>query len=99
MCDADFPGTAGGNVNAADTAQYKASIGHDRANEDCGTPAGSGTKPCAIFDLNLGQNTDGVGNINSADTARFKQLVGSPPGPKCPACPLMCQAGANGTCN
>src|SRR5262249_4231430 len=68
VCDGDFPGTTAGTVNAADTAQYKASLGHNRSNDDCGTPAGSGTRPCAIFDLNLGQNTDGVNNINALDT-------------------------------
>jgi len=105
VCDADFPGTTqGGNVNAADTAQYKASVGHNRLNDDCGTPAGAGTRPCAIFDLNAGQNTDNVNNINAADTARYKILVGSPAGPKCTACTgnsaqLPCRNGATGTCN
>jgi hypothetical protein len=104
VCDGKFPGTSGTNVGPADTAQYKASVGHSRLNDDCGTPAGSGTKPCAIFDLNLGQNTDGVNNIGPADTARYKQLLGLAPGPKCALCTgnsaaLPCQAGTAGSCN
>ena len=96
VCDADFPGTSqGGNVNAADTAQFKASINQNRTTDTCGT---NHTTPCAIFDLNLGQNTDNVNNINAADTARYKLLVGSPAGPKCPTCPLACTPGANGGC-
>ena len=95
-CDGDFPGTSqGGNLNAADTAQYKASAGRDRTTDTCGT---SHTVPCAVFDLNLGQNTDGVNNINAADTARFKLLAGRPAGPKCASCPLPCEAGAQGMC-
>jgi len=86
VCDADFPGTSqGGTVNAADTAQYKASVTHDRTTNTCGT---SHTARCAVFDLNLGQNTDNVNNINASDTARYKLLVGLPAGPKCAACPL-----------
>ncbi|HTO07957.1 MAG TPA: FG-GAP-like repeat-containing protein [Myxococcota bacterium] len=96
VCDADFPGTSqGGNVNAADTNQYKASVNSDRTTIVCGT---SHNERCAIFDLNLGQNTDGVNNINAADTQRFKLLVNHPAGPKCPTCPLACQAGATGSC-
>jgi hypothetical protein len=99
VCDADFPGTSqGGNVGPADTAQNKSSIGHSRLNDDCGTPIGAGTRPCAIFDLNLTQNTDGVDNISPADTARYKLLLGHPVGPKCTSCPLPCSAGANGSC-
>ena len=88
VCDADFPGTSqGGNVNAADTAQYKQSAGHDRRTLTCGS---SHLGACAVFDLDLGQNTNGVNNINAADTARFKLLNGSPAGPKCGLCPLPC---------
>jgi hypothetical protein len=85
-------------VNAADTAQFKASLGHDRRTDTCGTPAGSGTRPCAIFDLNLTQNSDGVNNINAADSARYKLLLGLPAGPKCTSCPLPCEAGPQGVC-
>jgi FG-GAP repeat protein/VCBS repeat protein len=99
VCDGDFPKTSqGGNVGPADTAQYKLSIGHSRLNDDCGSPLGSGNTPCAIFDLNLNQNTDGVDNISPADTARFKLLLGHPAGPKCASCPLPCVAGATGSC-
>jgi para-nitrobenzyl esterase len=102
VCDGDFPGTTGGNVGPADTAQYKASLSKSRATDTCGT---LGTRPCAIFDLNLTQNTDNVTNIGPADTARFKQLLSLPPGPKCAACTgvgsieLLCTAGPQGSCN
>jgi hypothetical protein len=96
VCDGDFPGTpAALNVGPADTFQFKASLSKSRATDTCGT---LGTQPCAIFDLNLMQNTDNVTNIGPADTARFKQLLGFPPGPKCAACPLACTAGATGSC-
>ncbi|HTO52883.1 MAG TPA: FG-GAP-like repeat-containing protein [Myxococcota bacterium] len=99
VCDADFPKTSqGGNVGPADTAQYRASIGHSRLNDDCGTPLGAGTTPCAIFDLNLTQNTDGTSNISPADTARYRLLLGLPAGPKCALCPLPCTAGTDGSC-
>jgi hypothetical protein len=102
VCDAKFT-TTGTVVGPTDTAQYKAAVGHNRQNDDCGTPAGSGTRPCAIFDLDLGQNTNGVTAINPADTARYKLLLGSAPGPKCAACtgtnPLLpCEAGTAATC-
>jgi hypothetical protein len=102
VCDGDFPGTSqGGNVSPADTAQFMTAIGKSRANDNCGT---GGTTPCAVFDLNLGQNTDNVTNISPADVARFKQLLDHPPGPKCALCtgatsgPLPCTAGAQGSC-
>jgi len=101
VCDGDF-NNSGGNVNAGDTAQYKASVNHNRTTDTCGT---TGLRPCAIFDLDLGQNTNNTANINAADTARYKLLVNSPPGPKCTACTgattnvvLPCVAGANGSC-
>jgi hypothetical protein len=94
VCDAKFTAT-GLSVGPTDTAQYKASLGHDRTTDTCGT---SHTTPCAIFDLNLGQNTDGVNAINPVDTARYKLLLGSPPGPKCASCPLPCEAGPSGSC-
>ncbi|HTO06683.1 MAG TPA: thrombospondin type 3 repeat-containing protein [Myxococcota bacterium] len=100
VCDGDF-NNSGGNVNAGDTAQYKASVNHDRTTDTCGT---AGTRPCAIFDLDLGQNTNNTANINAADTNRYKALVNLPAGPKCALCTgnsaqLPCQNGANGTCN
>ncbi|HTO55721.1 MAG TPA: thrombospondin type 3 repeat-containing protein [Myxococcota bacterium] len=96
VCDGDFPGTSqGGNVGPADTAQYRTALGKSRATDTCGT---AGTTPCAIFDLNLTQNTDNATNIGPADTARYRQLLGQPAGPKCAACPLPCQAGASGSC-
>jgi hypothetical protein len=79
----------------ADTFQFKASLTKSRATDTCGT---LGTQPCAIFDLNLTQNTDNVTNIGPADTARYKQLLSLPPGPTCPTCPLTCTAGATGSC-
>ena len=103
VCDGDFPGsTASTNVNASDTQQFKASIGQSRVGDTCGTIH---TRPCAIYDVNLTQNTDGVANINAADTARFKTFIGFPPGPKCAACTgtgsatLPCTAGSTGNCN
>ncbi len=93
-CDAKFPGSSGVSVNTADLAKFKASIGHDRRTETCGTPAGSGTLPCAIFDL----EPTGVSNVNVADIVRFKLLNGLPMGPKCPTCPLACLAGTDATC-
>jgi hypothetical protein len=94
VCDAKFT-TTGVVVGPTDTAQYKASIGRDRRTLTCGT---SHTLPCAIFDLNLGQNTDGVNGISPVDTARYKALIGIAPGPKCPTCPLSCQSGVTGGC-
>src|SRR5262249_38696998 len=97
VCDADFPGTTtGGNVNAADTLHFKMSLSRDRRTDTCGA---SHVVPCAIFDLNLGQNTDGVNNINAGDTARYKLLLGHPPGPNCPSSPLLCAHGTDGSCN
>jgi hypothetical protein len=103
VCDGDFPGTGAiVNVNAADTAQFKSALGKSRIGDTCGT---IGTRPCAIYDLNLNQNTDNIANINAADTARFKTFLGFPAGPKCAACtgtgsiPLPCTAGATGNCN
>jgi hypothetical protein len=102
VCDGDFPGTSqGGNVGPADVQQFKASNGKNRTLDICGT---IGTRPCAIFDLDLGQNTNNIANINPQDVARFKLLNGHPAGPKCTACTgtnpvLPCEAGVNGTCN
>jgi hypothetical protein len=105
VCDGDFPGTPqGGNVNAADLAQFRQSNGHARDLLDCGT---AHTQRCAIFDLDLNQNTAAVspgvpGNINAADLARFRNplngSVASDPTTKCPTCPLACQSGTSGGC-
>ena len=37
--------------------------------------------------------------IGAPDLAQFRLLNGKAPGPKCPTCPLTCQAGTAGTCN
>jgi hypothetical protein len=102
VCDADFPGTPqGGNVNAADLAQFRASNGHARDALNCGSGA---NRRCAIFDLDLNQNTVAAppaGNVNAADLARFRQLNGTPasvPTDKCPTCPLPCHSGTSGAC-
>ncbi|HTO05471.1 MAG TPA: FG-GAP-like repeat-containing protein [Myxococcota bacterium] len=98
VCDGDFPLTTQGiNVNAADTNQFKTAVNQDRTAKKCGT---NGKIACAIFDLDTKQNDPGAANnINAADTARFKLLVGFPAGPKCPTCPLLCEAGPQGSCN
>ncbi|MGH7291612.1 MAG: thrombospondin type 3 repeat-containing protein, partial [Myxococcota bacterium] len=102
VCDGDFATTASVNVNGADTTQYKTAIGKSRTGDTCGT---TGARPCAIFDVNQTQNTDGIGNIQGADTSRYKTFIGFPPGPKCAACtgtgsvPLPCSAGTTGDCN
>jgi thrombospondin type 3 repeat protein len=89
-CDAKFPGVAGTVVGASDLAQFRASNGKSRAGDTCGT---SGTKPCAIFDLDETATVIGAG-----DLAVFRTLNGKAPGPKCPTCPLTCVAGTAGTC-
>ena len=100
VCDAKFT-TVGTNVGPADVAQFKASNGKDRRLDVCGTV---GTRPCAIFDLDLNQNNAGApNNVGPADVARFKLLNGHLPGPKCALCTgtaaqLPCEAGANGSC-
>ncbi|MFI5315854.1 MAG: thrombospondin type 3 repeat-containing protein, partial [Myxococcota bacterium] len=87
-CDAKFAGT--GSVGATDLAQFRASNNKNRTLDVCGT---SGVRPCAIFDL------DETGTlIGGGDLAAFRRLNAKPPGPKCPACPLTCQAGTAGTC-
>jgi hypothetical protein len=96
VCDGKFT-NIGTNVNASDLAEFRASNGHDRATDTCGT---AGTRPCAIFDLDVHQNDPGAAtNISPADLARFRELLqAGPPGPKCADCPLPCAAGAAGTC-
>jgi hypothetical protein len=102
VCDADFPGTPqGGNVNSADLGAFRQSNGHSRDLLDCGL--GHNLR-CAIFDLDLNQNTAAAppaGNVNAADLGRFRQLNGSlasVPANKCPTCPLPCTSGTSGAC-
>jgi len=90
-CDAKFPGTAGAAVGNPDLAQFRASFGKSRLLDTCGTV---GTHPCAIFDLDEGA----AAAIGNPDLAVFRTLFGKTPGPKCPTCPLSCQAGTAGTC-
>jgi hypothetical protein len=89
-CDAKFPGTSGTLVGAGDLAQFRASNGKSRLNDNCGT---AGTHPCAIFDLDETNTVIGAG-----DLAVFRSLNGKAPGPTCPTCPLTCEAGSAGTC-
>jgi thrombospondin type 3 repeat protein len=89
-CDGHFPGVAGALVSAGDLAQFRASNGKTRTGDTCGT---TGTRPCAIFDL------DESGAVVSAgDLAVFRTLQGKVPGPKCATCPLTCTSGTAGTC-
>jgi len=90
-CDAKFPGTLGTVVGASDLAQFRASNGKSRTADTCGT---AGTHPCAIFDLDEGS----ASSIGAPDLAQFRVLNGKAPGPKCPTCPLTCEAGTAGTC-
>jgi hypothetical protein len=90
-CDGKFPGSLGVNVGPSDTASFKASLGKSREGFNCGS---HGDLPCAILDLDEGSAM----NIGPADTARYKQLLGFPPGPKCSACPLTCEAGTLRNC-
>jgi hypothetical protein len=90
-CDAKFPGVAGSSVSGNDLNQFRASNGKPRSDDTCGT---SGTRPCAIFDLDELANT-----ISGNDLTRFRALNGLPPGPKCAACPLPCAQGSAGSCN
>ncbi|MFI5316756.1 MAG: FG-GAP-like repeat-containing protein [Myxococcota bacterium] len=89
MCDAKFVGT--GLVGGADLAEFRASNNKSRTGDTCGT---TGTRPCAIFDL------DETGTlIGGTDLTAFRALNNHLPGPKCAACPLPCTAGTAGTCN
>ena len=90
-CDAKFPGTLGTAVGAPDLAQFRASNGKSRTVDTCGT---TGTRPCAIFDLDEGT----AAAIGAPDLAQFRLLNGKVPGPKCPTCPLACTAGTAGSC-
>jgi len=82
-------------VNPADVAAFKTALGHNRASDSCGT---SGALPCASFDIDHA-DTGSVQNIGAPDTAQLRLSIGHPPKPKCPSCPLACQAGADGSCN
>ena len=64
--------------------------GKNRTTDTCGT---TGTRPCAIFDLDESSLL-----IGTPDLAVFRTLNGKAPGPKCPTCPLACNAGTAGTC-
>ena len=88
LCDAKFTGT--GLVSPADLTQFRASNGQSRTGDTCGT---SGTRPCAIFDLDQSGAL-----IAPGDLTQFRILNGKAPGPKCSACPLFCEAGAAGSC-
>lgn len=88
-CDADFTAT-GALVGSADLTQFRASSGKSRAAMNCGT---SGLVPCAIFDLDEGGTLIGSGDLYS-----YRALTGKAAGPKCPSCPLACEAGALRSC-
>lgn len=90
VCDAKFPGSPGLLVGSGDLAEYRASSGKSRAESNCGR---SGLLPCSIFDLDESGEL-----VSSGDLARYRQLTGRPPGPKCAACPLTCDAGASRSC-
>jgi hypothetical protein len=90
-CDAKFPGNSGSLVNATDLAQFRLSNGKNRTTDTCGY---GGNLPCGVFDLD-----ESTSLIGSGDLARFRQLNGKLVGPKCPTCPLSCEAGASGSCN
>jgi hypothetical protein len=89
-CDARFPPATGGLVGPTDLAQYRTANGKSRTGDNCGT---TGTRPCAIFDLD-----EAGGLIGPTDLAQFRTLNGKTPGPKCTACPLPCSFGTAGTC-
>jgi len=88
-CDADFTAT-GKLVSSKDLSQFRASLGQSRAADVC---ARSGDRACAIFDL----YEEGA-VIDSEDLKRFRELGGKAAGPKCASCPLVCEAGAAGSC-
>ncbi|HUL02738.1 MAG TPA: hypothetical protein VLV16_05845 [Gemmatimonadales bacterium] len=92
-CDADFPGTGGVTVNTADLTQFRSANTKSRTGDTCGTNPQPTNQPCAIFDL------DETGlTINTADLTQFRLLNTKVPGPKCPSCPLFCEAGTAGSC-
>jgi hypothetical protein len=79
-----------GLVSAQDLAQFRISTNKSRTVDTCGSVL---THPCAIFDLN---EADAL--IGAPDLAVFRTLNNKLPGPKCPSCPLTCEAGSAGTC-
>ena len=89
-CDGKFPGVTGVLVGAGDLTQFRISNGKSRTGDTCGT---AGNKPCAIFDLDEGSTL-----LGAPDLALFRTLNGKAPGPKCPTCPLSCNAGTAGSC-
>ncbi|MEX2207645.1 MAG: PQQ-dependent sugar dehydrogenase [Myxococcota bacterium] len=100
VCDGDFNQSF--STTAADSAQFKASIGALKAADTCGT---AGDRPCAIFDINATNATESsAGGISAADTVRYRQLIGGAPGPRCALCTgtgsllLPCTAGTAGSC-
>jgi hypothetical protein len=95
-CDAKFPGVAGTIVNSSDLAQFRASNGKNRTGDTCGT---TGTRPCAIYDL----DESGL-VLGSGDLSVFRALNGKVVGPRCAtnctgnSVALPCEAGTSGTC-
>jgi Thrombospondin type 3 repeat len=89
-CDAHFPGVVGLIVGPADLTQFRASNGKSRNVDTCGT---TGTRPCAIFDIDEASTL-----LGAPDLTAFRGLNGKAPGPKCATCPLACSAGTAGTC-
>jgi hypothetical protein len=91
VCDAVFPPGPGDVVGADDLFAFRASYVRSRELDICGVDQ---DLPCAIFDLDE-QST----LISAVDLARFRDLFGAPAGPKCPTCPLTCEAGFDGSCD
>jgi hypothetical protein len=89
-CDGKFPGVTGSLVGPADLTQFRTANGKSRTGDNCGT---TGTRPCAIFDLD-----EANALIGPADLTQFRALNAKAPGPRCPTCPLACVAGTAGTC-
>ncbi len=85
QCDAKF--VAGGVfVGGADVTHMRASFNKARSGSNCGT---SGAEACARYDL------DGNGDfVGPPDMTRARQLFGKEVGPKCNACPLLCDGPA-----
>ena len=77
-CDGKF--TGGTVVGSADLTELRASLGQAREGSNCGM---SHSARCASFDLDGKDAAIGPG-----DLARLGALLGKPPGPKCPTCPL-----------
>ena len=82
-CDAKFS-TPGTNVGAPDIQQFVTALGKNREGFNCGT---SGTDQCARYDLDEGPAT----NLGQPDVEVFIVLLGAAPGPRCAACPLLCE--------